>query len=158
LARWDTGTGCGWAAAPGAGWHAAPSALAPDGTALAVAVGDATVTLWDVATGARRADLPAHAGAVRALAFSRRGATLATADDAGIRLGEARTGGPGPGPRLGAPGVRCLAFAPPGGVLAAGGTDGTVGVWDLAAGRPRLAIRAHAGPLRALEFAGDGSV
>src|SRR5262249_26519532 len=70
----------------------------------------------------------------------------------------ARTGRPGPGPRLGAAGVRCLAFAPPGGILAAGGVDGTVGVWDLAAGRPRLAIRAHSGPLKALEFAGDGSV
>src|SRR5262249_13538078 len=138
---------------PGA---AARTALDPDGRAVAVENCDSTVTLGDLATGRRRADLPAHAGGVWALAFSRDGAVLASADDAGVRLWDAATGRPLPGPGLARSGVRCLAFAPDGRTLAAGDIHGRIRLVDPTTGRERACFRAHSGPLLPLTFSDDG--
>ena len=63
-------------------------AVAPDGTLLAVAAGDATrpnrpgpVTLWDLASGEKVADLVGHERAALAVAFSPDGSRLASAGE-----------------------------------------------------------------------------
>ncbi|WP_227255012.1 WD40 repeat domain-containing protein [Frigoriglobus tundricola] len=49
-----------------------------------------------------------------------------------------------------------LAFSPDGRLLVAGGADGAVTVWDLAAGRAVRRFAGHRGPVAALSFAPDG--
>ncbi len=105
-------------------------ALAPDGKTLAAAYEDGTVTLWDPATGKKRAGLR-HAAAVKSVAFSPDGAALAAGcEDGTVRLWDIATGKERTtltghsGPVLG------LAFAPDGKLLATGGGK-ELKLWDM---------------------------
>jgi WD40 repeat protein len=141
-------------------------ALRPDGKLLAAATGTARgqpfseVRLVDVE---RREELPpwrdaTAAGelAVRALAFSPDGRTLALGTDSGaVKLldVESRT------MRLAGTHVQAvlsLAFSPDGRTLASGSFDNTVRLWHAATGEELFALRGHREAVRALGFAPDG--
>jgi WD40 repeat protein len=90
-----------------------------------------------------------------ALAFSDDGAQLATADFDDLMLWDAT----GSQPRVNwsrRDGTISLAFAPGGAVVAGGGADGTIRLWDAATGQPQGSLRGHAAPVIAVTFASDG--
>lgn len=135
--------------------------FSPCGSRLASAGWDATLRIWDPATGRPAAPpLRGHGGCVRAVGWSCGGATLASAgDDGAVRLWDAASGQP-LGPAL--PGhtgeVWLLAFGPDGNTLATADRDGAVVLWDLirAPARLAMAMAAHprlgrASPLASLE-------
>ena len=53
-------------------------------------------------------------------------------------------------------GVSRMAFSPDGKTLAVATTTGQIRLWNVAAGRLVLTIRAHAGPVNGLAFRADG--
>ncbi|MFC7984212.1 protein kinase [Streptomyces sp. NPDC057336] len=106
----------------------------PDGESVVTASVAGTIDLRDATTGKLRRTFGEHPSAVRALAMSPDGTTLATAttDDAAVRLWDLADGTltarltSGSGFE-----VNALAFAPDGTALARGGTDATVALWRL---------------------------
>lgn len=106
-------------------------ALAPDGSALAVAV-DYDLKLYDVEKRRERRTLKGHGGRVEAVAFSPDGATLASGSwDQTVRLWDVRTGRERASFKWPIGRIYSLTYAPDGLRLAAGGDAGAVVVWDV---------------------------
>jgi WD40 repeat protein len=145
-----------------------PLGFSPDGKRLAAGM-DATVTVWDVATGRPEMVLQ-EKGWIGAVAFSPDGTLLATAgmerldDDRGavkvwdaVRKREALRTVPCTGNVFG------LAFSPDGSRLAWGNWGGQVSVCPLtrdqdpSAGPPVSSWNAHDGEVRCVAFSPDGS-
>jgi WD40 repeat protein len=99
-------------------------------------------------------------GPVRSLLFAPDGAALVTDD--GKDLGRLRLWSVTTGKELTAPAADgpvsypALAFSTDGKLLAGGGADGVVRVWDVATGKLRHRLDGHRGPVQALHFAADG--
>jgi RNA polymerase sigma factor (sigma-70 family) len=113
-------------------------ALSPKGDALAVAVGDKTIRLIDVAAGKDAVSFSGHQRGLLALAITPGGRTVVTADGhSAIRLWGPTTGrergrlevGEGPG--------WVLRLLGDGTSLLSRDADGALRVWDLATGRER---------------------
>ncbi|HXG12045.1 MAG TPA: c-type cytochrome domain-containing protein [Gemmataceae bacterium] len=148
--------------------RAAPvTALAyrPDGKLLAVG-GHREVLLIDVATGDVAGTLPGQAAQVTALAFSPDGRRLAVAGGAAGVAGEVRLYAVPPG---GLPSAKPehvlaahqdliydLAFSPDGKLLATGGYDRLIKLWDVAAGKELRLLRDHSDTVYGLAFSADG--
>jgi WD40 repeat protein len=52
--------------------------------------------------------------------------------------------------------VFSVAYAPSGGLIASGGVDGTIKLWDEATGQERGTLRGHSVQVSALTFSPDG--
>ncbi|MGE5185130.1 MAG: protein kinase domain-containing protein [Acidobacteriota bacterium] len=112
-------------------------AFTPDGSKLVTAGADAAAIVWDVATGAKLAELAGHSESIHALAISPSGLLVATAAGDTVRVfrldgtlvqtlhHRAAT-------------VHALAFSPRTGYVEGGADDGAVVDWDAATGEPAL--------------------
>jgi WD40 repeat protein len=107
-------------------------AFSPDGTTVAGGAPGGDIKLWNVTTGALRADLATSGDQITALAFAPDGRALAVGVDRAVQLWDVAAG------RLVArleghqSQVKCLAYAPDGMRLASGSSDKTVRLWCMA--------------------------
>src|SRR5205823_4750672 len=116
---------------------------------------DGTVKVWAAGSGQPPLTRTADGSPVRCVAVSADGRRVVAAgartakvwDLAGpAELTLARQAGAAPGGAVSADG----------GCVVSGGKDGTVRVWDAAAGRERHTLRGHAGPVYGVAVSGDG--
>ncbi|WP_433666309.1 TIR domain-containing protein [Nocardia sp. CA-136227] len=133
-------------------------ALSRDGHRIAT--GGTQLRVWDADTGAR-VDLPFRtehgAGAV---AYSPDGRTIASTPlgEGSIQLWDANTGMTvGESISTGKSPAEAVAFSPDGHRVAAAGTDGTIGVWDVATRLPRPVLKGHDGAIHSIAFSGVGN-
>jgi WD40 repeat protein len=152
--------------------HRAPVlvvASSGDGKAVATAAMDGTVRAWETATGKSRFVLKGYLYISQPvpLALSANGEVLATVHGAGIidddkgtigaavKLVDARTGKESATLKHRGQ-IGAVAFSPDGKMLAAGGDDGAVVLWDVATGKEHATLKGHKGAVLAAAFSPDG--
>jgi WD40 repeat protein len=129
--------------------------VAPDGSWLAVGEATGALSVWDSATGRRRATLRGRLGGLsavaitpdsRALAFVRDDGKAVLVWDAAAEQVTATLEGARPP----------LEFSPDGRTLATATDDPAIRLWDTATGAARATLGGFRWPVRALAFARDG--
>ncbi|KAF4975291.1 hypothetical protein FZEAL_7904 [Fusarium zealandicum] len=154
--------------------HAKPISqvrISPNGRFIASASADATIKIWDAATGAHMDTLVGHMAGVSCLAWTPDSNTIASgSDDKAIRLWDRVTGRPRATARKTETGqematlkghhnyIHCLAFSPKGNILASGSYDEAVFLWDVRAGRLMRSLPAHSDPVSGIDFCCDGTL
>jgi WD40 repeat protein len=133
-------------------------AFSPDGSRLAGAIiEDATVRIWDTATGRQLHQLRGHTGNVTHVAFRPDGARLATgSEDRTVKVWEMDTGREMLTLAGHTDGVTGVAFSPDGARLASAGYDYKVHVWDAASGMLSFTLAGHVAPVIDVAWSPDG--
>jgi WD40 repeat protein len=154
--RWDIRPRSEIASAVPHGTRIHAAEWSADGTLLATGGDDRAAQLWDAATLVRVNVQPMRAP-VQHLAFAPDGRTIATVDETGVPIREARV----PGERAlhvaKTPGLlRCVAFSPDGTQVAIGQGDGLITFLQTATGRTNRTTAAQPGAISSVRFSPDG--
>ncbi len=146
-----------WTSPPGRHTASVNSvAISADGRLVASGSQDATVKLWDVATGAEVRTIE-HGHWVEAVAFSPDSLHVASGGwDDTVRLWQIATGAEVQQFAAGVP-VQTLAFSPDGTLLVAAGARGTILMWDAASGDEVRQFSGHEGWVQSVAFSPDGA-
>lgn len=138
--------------------------FSPDGSTLAMGLGNGIVELWDVATRTLRKTHQDHTGPVWNVRFSPDGQTLATGGDnipafekgdGIVHLRDVATGALRM--TLGQTGhIRSTSFSPDGQTLAAMLDNGTVELWDIATYTHRETLAVKPNSIKGISFSPDG--
>ncbi len=132
-------------------------AFSPDSQTLASGSADATVRLWDIASGRECALLKGHNEPIALVLFSPTGARLASASaDATVRLWSVPDGVQRCLLEGHSSGVITLAFSPDSQTLASGSVDKTICFWDVGSGDQRVASQGHTHRVTVIAFSPDG--
>ena len=127
------------------------AAFHPEGSKLATGSEDRTARLWDVKSGLTLCALAGHQGPVWDVAFHPDGNTLATASyDRTIKLWDVSGQLLNSLQQASLP--HCIAFDTAGQVLASGGEDGKIILWDPLTGRQLAALKGHSSAVLTIAF------
>jgi WD40 repeat protein len=138
--------------------------FSPDGRWLASGSWDATVQIWEVASGRALRSLAGHSGAVHAVAFSPDGRILASGSlDKTVKLWEVATGREVRAMAVDSGPVVSVAFSPNGRWLASasgskGDRDRTVELWEVASGQALRSLTGHTANVNAVTFSPNGRI
>jgi WD40 repeat protein len=133
-------------------------AFSPDGKTVWTGSNEGTLRIWDAGTGQHKRELPGHESQIEWLVLSANGQFIASGSpgDSTVAVWEMATGKQLR--RMVDPGVgSAVAFAGDGRMLATGGTDRDLRVWELATGKLRLHLEGHRGVVTAAAFLPDGN-
>ncbi|KDQ13032.1 hypothetical protein BOTBODRAFT_175902 [Botryobasidium botryosum FD-172 SS1] len=134
-------------------------AYSPDGSRIVSGSHDASVRVWDIATGAEvLPPLRGHDDDVRSVAFSPDGSKILSGGDS-IRIWDAASGASVLGPLLGHDElIESLAYSPNGTKIFSGSSDKTIRVWDAKTGELILGpLRGHDDSVQSVASSPDGS-
>jgi serine/threonine protein kinase len=131
--------------------------LGPGGTNQLISGGvDATIRVWDVATGSILRNLVGHTSYINALIISPNGKNLISAGaDETIRIWNLETG---QNTKIlqDTSFVNTVVVSPDGKTLASGNADGTIRLWDFATGQELKTLIGHDSAVNSLVYSPDG--
>jgi WD40 repeat protein/serine/threonine protein kinase len=134
-------------------------ALSPDGQWLATGSEDATVILWNLATGEQAFQLADHRGPINSLTFSADSTLLASAaTDATASIWTVATGELLMQLRGHRNVLTDIAFTPDAAMVVTSSGDDTLRVWDLASGAPTLQFEEHGDSVRTVAVHPNGAM
>jgi dipeptidyl aminopeptidase/acylaminoacyl peptidase len=132
--------------------------LSPDGKKAATTGADGRIRFWNPSTGAELSGCDGHGDALTGVVFLPGGKALVTAGLDGTLFWWDRAGKVNRRVDV-APGeTSVLALSPDGGLLATGGREGIVRLWDADKGTKVSESRGPRGPIRCLAFSADGKL
>lgn len=131
-------------------------AVSPDGRVIASASLDATIKLWDIASGRLLRTLVGHSDAVKSIAFSPDGITLVSGSyDKTVRLWDSITGKAVQTLSGHNTSVKAVAFSYDGKIIATGSDDAKVKLWDVATGKELKTLSGHRDVITSVTFSSD---
>lgn len=133
-------------------------AISPDDRFMAF-LGTGLVTIWDLESGTKSAEVGKFEGELTGVDFSPDGSLLAVSAQAGYASVFSMPSGALQYELVGHAGpVRGVRFSPDGRLLVTGSNDGTARVWSAADGTVLYTLAGHTGPVFGLDFNPDGSL